>query len=306
MAGPSPALDRTGYRLDFEDDFAGSSLDLTRWLLYYLPQWSSRAASAARYDVGNGLLRLRIDRDQPPWCPEFDGWLRVSSLQTGVFAGPVGSAIGQHRFAGNLVVREGQDAVALYTPQYGLVECRARAIADPANMVALWLIGFEDRPERSAEILVFEIFGRDVSPTSVDVGMGVHPFGDPLIVDDFEQVTLRLDAREFHDYAVEWTPERVRFFVDEQQVREVAQSPAYPMQLMLNVYELADGPEPASPADHYPKEFLVDWVRGWRRTGQRDAQPGSNESIGSGVTKPGSIAGAIGDAGSSIGCSGLG
>jgi len=202
---------------------------------------------------------------------EFDGWLRVFSLQTGVFAGPVGSSIGQHRFAANLVVREGQDAAALYTPQYGLVECRARAIADPANMVALWLIGFEDQPDRSAEILVFEIFGRDVSPESVGIGMGVHPFGDPLIVDDFEQVTVRIDARAFHDYAVEWTPERVRFFVDEQQVREVAQSPAYPMQLMLNAYEFADGPEPASPADRYPKEFLVDWVRDWRRTGRQGA-----------------------------------
>jgi Glycosyl hydrolases family 16 len=257
-------LDRSSYELEFDDDFDGTSLDRTRWLPHYLPQWSSRAASAARYDVGHGLLRLRIDRDQAPWCPEFDGRLRVSSLQTGVFAGPVGSSIGQHRFAPDLVVREGQEAAALYTPQYGLIECRARAIADSANMVALWLIGFEDRPERSAEILVFEIFGRDVSPESARIGMGVHPFGDPSIVDDFEQVTLRLDAREFHDYAVEWTPERVRFFVDEQQVREVAQSPAYPMQLMLNVYELADGPEPASPAHAYPKEFVVDWVRGWR------------------------------------------
>lgn len=264
-------LDRTDYRLEFEDDFDSPTLDRNRWLPYYLPQWSSRAASAPRYDIGDGVLRLRIDRDQQPWCPEWDDDVRVSSLQTGLFAGPVGSRIGQHQFAPGLVVREAQDPAALYTPQYGLIECRARASADPATMVALWLIGYEDRPERSAEILVFEIFGRDVSPENVDVGMGVHPFGDPLIVDDFEQVTLRLDAREFHDYAVEWTPERVRFFVDEQQVREVAQSPAYPMQLMLNVYELADGPEPASPADHYPKEFLVDWVRGWRRTGQRGA-----------------------------------
>jgi len=263
-------LDRSGYELEFDDDFDGTSLDRTRWLPHYLPHWSSRAASSARYDVGDGLLRLRIDRDQLPWCPEFDGWLRVSSLQTGVFAGPVGSSVGQHRFVPGLVVREAQEAAALYTPQYGLIECRARAIADPANMVALWLIGFEDRPERSAEILVFEIFGRDVLPERADVGMGVHPFGDPSIVDDFEQVTLRLDAREFHAFAVEWTPERVRFFVDEQQVREVAQSPAYPMQLMLNVYELAEGPEPASPAYVYPKEFLVDWVRGWRRTGQQD------------------------------------
>ena len=258
-------LDRTDYRLEFEDDFDGQSLNPTRWLPCYLPQWSSRAASAARYDLGDSLLRLRIDRDQPPWCPEWDGAVRVSSLQTGVFAGPVGSRVGQHRFAPDLVVREAQDAAALYTPRYGLIECRARAIADPANMVALWLIGYEDRPERSAEVLVFEIFGRDVKPGSVGVGMGLHPFGDRSITDDFERVTLPIDAFDFHDYAAEWTAQGVRFFVDEQLVREVGQSPAYPMQPMLNVYEFADGPAPTSAPDRYPKEFAVDWVRGWRR-----------------------------------------
>ena len=258
-------LDRTGYELEFEDDFDGPSLDLTRWIPYYLPHWSSRTASAARYEIADSLLRLRIDHDQAAWCPEYDGWVRVSSLQTGLFAGPLGSSIGQHRFARDLVVREAQEAAALYTPQYGLIECRARAFADPANMVALWMIGYEDEPERSAEILIFEIFGRNVTPQRAEIGMGVHPFGDPSITDDVEQVTLPIDARAFHDYAVEWTPQRVRFFVDGMLAREVAQSPAYPMQLMLNVYEFADGPGPASPADDYPKEFLVDWVRGWRR-----------------------------------------
>ena len=282
MAKPSSGrLDRTGYRLEFEDDFDGPSLDRTHWLPYYLPQWSSRAASATRYEIGDSLLRLRIDHDQQPWCPEWDGAVRVSSLQTGVFAGPAGSPIGQHRFAPGLLVREPQQPVALYTPQYGLIECRARAIADPTTMVALWLIGYEDRPERSAEILVFEILGRDVSAGRVAVGMGVHPFGDPSIVDDVEQVTLLLDAREFHDYAAQWEPERVRFFVDGQQVREVAQSPAYPMQLMLNVYEFARDAT-GSPSDRYPKEFAVDWVRGWRRD-PVPGQPGLRSIVGSGL-----------------------
>ena len=266
MADPRARLDRTGYELEFEDDFDQPTLDLTRWLPYYLPQWNSRHASAARFDLADGLLRLRIDYDQPPWNPEFDGWLRVSSLQTGCFAGPVGSTSGQHHFAPGLVVREHQEAVRLYTPHYGLVECRARAIADPANMVALWLIGYEDRPERSAEILVFEIFGRDVTATTAGIGMGLRHFADPSITDDVETVTVSTDATEFHDYAVEWTPGHVRLFVDERLVREVAQSPTYPMQLMLNVYELAEGREPASSPESYPKEFLVDWVRGWRRS----------------------------------------
>jgi Glycosyl hydrolases family 16 len=260
-------LHRSGYELEFEDDFDVPTLDRARWLPHYLPQWSTRSAAAARYALADGELRLRIDHDQPPWCPEWDGWLRVSSLQTGVFSGPAGTPFGQHRFRPDMVVREEQAPEALYTPRYGLIECRARALADPVNMVALWMIGIEDTPEHSAEILIFEIFGREATPEAAAIGMGVHPFGDPGIYDEFEQVTLPIDVREFHEYAAEWTEDRIRFFVDEQPVKEVPQSPAYPMQLMLNIYEFADGPGLQSPAAAYPKEFAVDWVRGWRRAG---------------------------------------
>ena len=75
--------------------------------------------------VGGGRLRLRIDADQPPWCPELDGDVNVSSLQTGLFAGPLGSTIGQRRFSDDAVVREEQANVRLYTPAYGLIEMRA-------------------------------------------------------------------------------------------------------------------------------------------------------------------------------------
>jgi len=230
---------------------------------YYLPQWSSRARSAARYEVADGQLTLRIDADQEPWCPELDGEVRVSSLQTGVFAGAVGSPVGQHRFHPAAIVREAQESVRLYTPQYGRIEVRLRAPSDPRTMVALWLIGYEDEPERSAEICVCEIFGRDVGPDSAAVGMGVHPFGDPMIVDEFERVHVPIDARELHVYRADWLPDRVEFFVDGELVKTVGQSPAYPMQLMLGVYEFpADGDDDRTSG--YPKAFVVDYVRGFR------------------------------------------
>jgi beta-glucanase (GH16 family) len=126
-------------------------------------------------------------------------------------------------------------------------------------MVALWLIGYEDEPERSAEICVCEIFGRDVGPREAKVGMGVHPFGDPAIADDFEALRLPIDATELHVYAAEWSRDRVEFFVDGEPVKSVEQSPAYPMQLMLGIYEF---PGDAG-SDAYPKELVVDWVRGF-------------------------------------------
>jgi glycosyl hydrolase family 16 len=249
------------FELEFEDTFDGDALDRERWLPYYLPHWSSRERSAARYELGGGVLRLLIEADQPPWCPELDGEVRVSSLQTGAFAGPLGSGVGQHRFNPEAIVREEQPDVRLFTPLYGRIELRARASDDPEAMVALWMIGYEDEPERSAEICVCEIFGRDVAADRAVVGVGVHPFGDPTIVDDFSRVSVPVDAREFHLYAAEWTSDHVAFFVDSDQIKTVAQSPAYPMQLMLGIYDLGGGAAPA-----YPKEFAVDAVRGYRLT----------------------------------------
>lgn len=104
------------YVLDFEDRFDRGALDRSRWVPYYLPQWSSAAESAARYEFADGHLHLLIEADQQPWCPELDGPTRVSSLQTGVYAGPVGSSIGQHRFHPGALVREALQNVRLYTP----------------------------------------------------------------------------------------------------------------------------------------------------------------------------------------------
>jgi hypothetical protein len=217
--------------------------DRPLWIPYYLPHWSSRARSAARYEhLADGRLRLRIDADQEPWCPEFDGDVRVSSLQTGV-------RDGQHKFRDGLAVREHQEPERLHLPQYAHIEIRARFSDDPSTMAALWLIGFEDEPERSAEICVCEIFGREPGLN----GMGIHPFGDASLRDDFERIALPFDSREPHTYAANWTEERVEFFLDGVCVKVSEQSPAYPMQLMLTLYAF----DRAGP---HPKTFDVDYV----------------------------------------------
>jgi hypothetical protein len=243
--------------LEFEERFEGDSLDPARWVPYYLPHWSSRERSAARYRVGDGVLRLLIEADQEPWCPELDGELRVSSVQTGVCAGPLGTPVGQHRFKETALVREEQANVRLYTPASGRVELRARANADPRTMVSLWMMGYEGGP-RSGEVCVCEIFGRDVGRSEAKIGVGIKALGDPSLPHDFEQVTLPVDARDFHVYAAEWTPDGASFTVDGEVVKTAERAPDYPLQLMLGIYEF-----PPAGGD-YPKEFVVDYVRGYR------------------------------------------
>ena len=106
--------------------------------------------------------------------------MRVSCLQTGSYAGPVGSTIGQQPFAGGLTVTEEQPTFWGCTPHFGsLGGDDARGPWARESMIAFWLSGIEDTPERSGEICVAEIFGDAVADGVAQVGMGVHRFRDP-------------------------------------------------------------------------------------------------------------------------------
>lgn len=236
-------LDLASRRPDVDETFDGLELDEARWWPHYTPHWSSRSASAARWRVGTDGLELFIDADTRPWAPDIDGDIRVSHVQTGQFSGPAGSGIGQHRFRTGLVVREEQPERRLWLVRHGVITARLAAVRHPDAMVAFWPIGFEERPEDCGELCVAEIFGSEIDDEGGWVGVGVKPQNDPRLREDFEKIRIDGDLTDFHDYAVEWTPERARFFIDGRWVKTVAQSLDYPVQLMLDVYEFprADG-----------------------------------------------------------------
>jgi beta-glucanase (GH16 family) len=133
----------------------------------------------------------------------------------------------------------------------------------PRSMAAVWMVGLEDEPSRSAEICIFEVFGDALSAQGGEpaaaVGMGVHPFRDPSITDDFAAPRVAIDVTEPHVYAADWRPGRVDFSVDGRHVRTVRQAPDYPMQMIVAVF---DFPEKAdlAPPEHVPL-LAVDYVR---------------------------------------------
>jgi Glycosyl hydrolases family 16 len=243
----------------FRDDFEGSGLDTGVWLPHYLPMWSSRAASAATYAVAGSELRLTIPPEQGVWCADdHDPPLRVSGVQSGVFSGEVGSTRGQQPFRDGLVVREYQPTQWGWTPHYGLLEVRARMDLGPRSMASVWMVGIEDRPERSGEICVFEVFGDTLEDGgAAAVGSGVHPFRDPALTDEFSAPRMDLDVAEPHVYAADWRPGRVDFLIDGRRVKTVHQAPDYPLQMMIAVFDFPAKGE----SDHVP-ELAVDQVSG--------------------------------------------
>jgi hypothetical protein len=251
--------------LSFVDDFDGPELDTEVWIPHYLPMWSSRAESAATYEVAGSALHLTIPTEQGLWCEGVhdDPPLRVSGIQSGIHSGEVGSTSGQQPFREGLVVHEQQPTQWGWTPHYGLLEIRARMELSPRSMASVWMVGLEDEPERCGEICVFEVFGDalggdDGRPTAA-VGMGIKPIRDPQLTGDFDAPRLPIDVTEPHTYAADWRPGRVDFLVDGRHVRSVDEAPDYPMQAMVAVFDFPDRADAAS--DGHVPEFVIDSVR---------------------------------------------
>ncbi len=253
--------DRSGYELVFADDFVGPGLDGGRWVDHYLPHWTTPDRSAARYGFDPGGLRLLIEADQPAWRPE-DGSMRVSNIQTGSFSGPLGSIVGQHRHRPDLRVRTAQPTRRLWTPSSGRVEARLRASADPACMLAIWLVGLEESaPQDSGEVCVAELYGNAIRSDRSQVRLGVKAHHDPQLRTDMVDLWLDLDATDEHTYAAEWDAHRVRFYVDDSLVHTVQQGLNYPLQLMVDLFEFPREEERDAAA--YPKSGHVRYVRGY-------------------------------------------
>jgi hypothetical protein len=256
----------------FEDDFSGPVLDPDTWLPHYLPAWSSRERSAASHRVGAEGLTLEVPVDHPVWCAgDHEPPLRVSGIQSGSWSGPVGSPYGQQRFREGQTVVEAQERFEGWLPAAGAgrarVEISARMELSPRSMAALWLNGFEDdaAQQRCGELCVFEIFGKDLGPAgspSAEVGVGVKAFRDPALTQDFAAPRVPIDVTEPHLYAVEWDTDEAVFSVDGRPLRRCRRPPAYPLQLMLAVFDFPAWS--AGDDDHLVPRLVVDRVAGSR------------------------------------------
>ena len=225
-------------KLIMHDDFDNEELNTDYWLPTYLPQWSSRKKTIPSYRIKDSILTLFISNTQEPWCPEWNGNIRVSNLQTGVFSGEIGSSVGQHHFTNGLIVREFQEKDFKVTLKYGYVEFRARCNISKENVAALWLIGLEEELFQSAEICLFELKGLNIKDESSIIGFGIHPFGDKNIKDEFVEQKFDIDIKEWNVYALRWEKDRIIFYLNGREIKVINQSPDYPMQIMLNLYDL--------------------------------------------------------------------
>jgi hypothetical protein len=92
------------------------------------------------------------------------------------------------------------------------------------------------------------------------IGAGIKHFRDPDLTWEFDAPTLEIDVSEHHVYAADWRPGRVHFLVDGEHVKTAEQAPAYPLVIIVAVFDFPEHAQAAEHADHVPL-LAVDYAR---------------------------------------------
>ncbi|GAA4441779.1 family 16 glycosylhydrolase [Actinokineospora soli] len=257
---PNPTT-KTGYTLDFQEEFSGTSLDTSKWLPYYLPHWTpTRENAKARYTIANGVLTERLDADTPAWNAQYDGTVKISSIQSY-------NADYWHRFNYSMPLDHSEPTFNGYTTRYGYFEVRAKlANVGGGGHQAFWLVGTDDKTSTSQnpEIDMIETFFS--KPTTWRIA--AYGWGDP---DFLGQWTLHEDpvpsgspTQEYHVYGMDWSPTKLDFYYDNQLYKTINDAPNMPMGMIMGIYTDAGS---GQHNDVWPKSWNVDYVRVFKKDG---------------------------------------
>ena len=208
--------------LVFAEEFEGDSLDLGHWFHRTGKRWDSYVVPQS-VSVGDGKLRIGLTVE--------DGKQKV------------GGVISRQKFG------------------YGYYETRAKLWKGTGWHSAFWNFDATAPGERRQvpsnninEIDCFESVGphgftTNIHYTGKGKTIGAMYHSAPV-------------AEEFHVYAWEWTPEKVRFFFEGELIREESYLPPHGMQ---NVW-LSCVAHPNASIEDLPGEVLFDYFRYYRRS----------------------------------------
>lgn len=272
---------RPGWTLTWYDEFNGTTLDPTKWVAEAGNGFWNADRSA--YVSGWGNDELQCYTSAPENLVVRDGTLRLIARRDTVRDVSSRDTSATCAYTSARVKTRAQNGEALFAQQYGRFEFRARLPETQGMWPALWMLPLEETYgtwAASGEIDVMEARGQN--PTVV---LGTLHYGAqwPNNVHSGMDYTLPDNGRisEWHTYAIEWTPRRIAWFVDDSLYQ--VQTAWYtgtkkdsttapfdrPFYLVMN---LAVGGRFLGSPDStttFPGEMQVDWVRAYAKPQQR-------------------------------------
>ena len=253
VPGPPNPVEKPGWKLVLDDEFDGPALNASLWMTGF--PWGRCGDTAFNTDGANMSFA--------------DGAVRLTAKQEPV-----------HGFCFNW------DASGAFTPfhkdfeystgmlysaqpfKYGYFECRFRAPKSPGFNAAFWLYG-----PKAEEVDVFEIVAEDKGAAQ----MTLHWKDRDPLVNTSQWIRHVLPSGPsfdagFHTFALEWTPEKVAWYLDNWEVPQpfltrLTQGrhiPDVEMNVILTLGVGGMGGDPDA-TTVFPAHFDVDYVRVYQR-----------------------------------------
>ena len=183
-----------GPELVWQDEFDGDSLDVSKWTAY----------------VGNGCPELcgfgnneeQYYTDNPANVSVENGVLNISATQDTVGKNPFSSA--------KLITKGHADW------KYGRIEVKAKVPEGRGNWPAIWMLPNENNYggwPRSGEIDIMEHVG--YNPEVVYGTVHTQAFNHMVGTQKGDSIVVNTIDDEFHVYAVDWTEDKIDFYLDE-------------------------------------------------------------------------------------------
>lgn len=230
------SLELSGWDSVWNDHFNGTSIDYSRWEVAdreFSPNNELQYYRPEQVSVGGGQLRITAV-DQP---------------------------LGNQNYRSGLV-RTWQEH------RYGRWEVRADLPTGQGMWPAIWLLprdlGAAPWPT-GGEIDIMENVGNDTYFVKGSYHYNYDP-GTP-ITSNADYITGENFAAGMHVYAVEWEPDQLRFYVDNNLYHTVdnpIQPREMPMSLIINLAVGGDWPGNPDP-NVFPQTFDIDYARYWTR-----------------------------------------
>lgn len=159
--------------------------------------------------------------------------------------------------------------------KYGWIEARAKVPCGRGTWPAIWMLGFDlgkVRWPQAGEIDIMEHVGFDPGVVHGTVHTGAY--NHAIKTHKGGKVAVADACEAFHTYAVEWTAEKMEFFMDgkayfrfENEHKTAAEWPFdKPFYLLLNVAVGGTwGGQKGVDSGAFPQRMEVDWVRVYDR-----------------------------------------
>jgi beta-glucanase (GH16 family) len=259
LGGVLPAAQ---WKLAWADEFnASGPPDSSKWtyeegfVRNQESQYYTRRAENVR--VENGMLIVEARKERFPnarYQPGSESWQRKQFAE----------------YTSAALTTEGKA-----TWRYGRIEVRAKLPTGRGTWPAIWMLGVNHREAgwpRCGEIDIMENVGYD--PDTINANIHTEAYNHVKKTNKGSKITAEKPYDKFHVYAIEWTPERMDFFLDDQKyfsfANEKTGSAAWPYDqpfyLILNLaiggsWGGSKGIDDAI----FPQRMEVDYVRVFER-----------------------------------------